>query len=546
MAGLLKNQVHTVTITGYSAEGLGVARIDGQVVFVHGGIRGEVCTVRILKVLKQLAFGRVEEILEESPARRAPDCPHFPACGGCALRHISYAEELDAKRQWVEDALRRVGGVETEVGILGADAVDGYRNKAIFPVSPAGQAGFYRARSHDVIPAVDCCLQTSQANAVAQAVEAYLREEGVPAYDERSGQGLLRHIYVRTSQAGRTLVCLAVNGASLPREAALAERIRRACPQVIGVVLNTNTRDTNVVLGDAYRTIWGEDTLTDTLCGLSVRLSVPSFYQVNRAQAERLYQKAVEFAGLTGCETVLELYCGAGTITMVMARHAARVIGAEIVPEAVENAQANARANGVENVSFLTGDAGAVAAKFAAEHLQPDVVVVDPPRKGLEDGVATSIAAMGPERVVYVSCNPGTLARDVKRFRGEGYSLVRAAAVDMFPRTVHVETVVLLSKGEIDSQKVRVEFSLEDMDMSGFQKGATYGQIKAYVLEKFGLKVSSLYISQVKRKCGLEVGENYNQPKSENAKVPTCPPEKEKAIRAALEHFQMLEGGDRQ
>lgn len=447
MAGLLKNQVHTVTITGYSAEGLGVARIDGQVVFVHGGIRGEVCTVRILKVLKQLAFGRVEEILEESPARRAPDCPHIPACGGCALRHISYAEELDAKRQWVEDALRRVGGVETEVGILGADAVDGYRNKAIFPVSPAGQAGFYRARSHDVIPAVDCRLQTPQANAVAQAVEAYLRDEGVPAYDERSGQGLLRHIYVRTSQAGRTLVCLAVNGASLPREAALAERIRRACPQVIGVVLNTNTRDTNVVLGDAYRTIWGEDTLTDTLCGLSVRLSVPSFYQVNRTQAERLYQKAVEFAGLTGRETVLELYCGAGTITMVMARHAARVIGAEIVPEAVENAQANARANGVENVSFLTGDAGAVAAKFAAEHLRPDVVVVDPPRKGLEDGVATSIAAMGPERVVYVSCNPGTLARDVKRFRGEGYSLVRAAAVDMFPRTVHVEAIVLLQRG---------------------------------------------------------------------------------------------------
>ncbi|MCI9037618.1 MAG: 23S rRNA (uracil(1939)-C(5))-methyltransferase RlmD, partial [Oscillospiraceae bacterium] len=481
MAGLLKNQVHTVTITGYSAEGLGVARIDGQVVFVHGGIRREVCTVRILKVLKQLAFGRVEEILEESPARRAPDCPHFPACGGCALRHISYAEELDAKRQWVEDALRRVGGVETEVGILGADAVDGYRNKAIFPVSPAGQAGFYRARSHDVIPAVDCCLQTSQANAVAQAVEAYLREEGVPAYDERSGQGLLRHIYVRTSQAGRTLVCLAVNGASLPREAALAERIRRACPQVIGVVLNTNTRDTNVVLGDAYRTIWGEDTLTDTLCGLSVRLSVPSFYQVNRAQAERLYQKAVEFAGLTGRETVLELYCGAGTITMVMARHAAQVIGAEIVPEAVENAQANARANGVENVSFLTGDAGAVAAKFAAEHLRPDVVVVDPPRKGLEDGVATSIAAMGPERVVYVSCNPGTLARDVKRFRGEGYSLVRAAAVDMFPRTVHVETVCLLSKLHSD-QHIEVELQMDELDLTSAESKATYEEIKDYVL----------------------------------------------------------------
>ena len=552
MAGLLKNQVHTVTITGYSAEGLGVARIDGQVVFVHGGIRGEVCTVRILKVLKQLAFGRVEEILEESPARRAPDCPHFPACGGCALRHISYAEELDAKRQWVEDALRRVGGVETEVGILGADAVDGYRNKAIFPVSPAGQAGFYRARSHDVIPAVDCRLQTPQANAVAQAVEAYLREEGVPAYDERSGQGLLRHIYIRTSQAGRTLVCLAVNGASLPREAALAERIRRACPQVIGVVLNTNTRDTNVVLGDAYRTIWGEDTLTDTLCGLSVRLSVPSFYQVNRAQAERLYQKAVEFAGLTGCETVLELYCGAGTITMVMARHAARVIGAEIVPEAVENAQANARANGVENVSFLTGDAGAVAAKFAAEHLQPDVVVVDPPRKGLEDGVATSIAAMGPERVVYVSCNPGTLARDVKRFRGEGYSLVRAAAVDMFPRTVHVETVVMLSHKKPDGHiNIKVEFGdgedkvplnniAERAENYKPKERVTYKMIKEYIESKYGFKVHTAYIAEVKRALGLPM---YDAPNAvEKLKQPRKHPtaEKVEAIKDALKHFSVI------
>lgn len=446
MAGLLKNQVHTVTITGYSAEGLGVARIDGQVIFVHGGVRGETCAVRVLKVLKQMAFGRVEEILEGSPARQRPDCPHFPACGGCAFRHVSYAEELEAKRQHVEDALRRVGGVEVAVGILGASAADGYRNKAIFPISPAGQAGFYRARSHDVIPALDCRLQASQANAAAQAVEEYLQEEGVSAYDERSGQGLVRHIYVRTNQMGQALVCLVVNGEALPREKALVAHIRHACPKALGVVLNTNTRDTNVVLGEAYRTLWGEDTLTDTLCGLTVCLSVPSFYQVNRAQAERLYQKAVEFAGLTGRETVLELYCGAGTITMVMARHAAQVIGAEIVPEAIENAKANARANGVGNVSFFVGDAGAVAAKFAAERLRPEVVVVDPPRKGLEGGVIGSIAEMGPERVVYVSCNPGTLARDVRRFRDAGYGLVKAAAVDMFPRTAHVETVVLLQR----------------------------------------------------------------------------------------------------
>ena len=321
MAQLQKNQVHTVTVTGYTAEGLGVARAEGQVVFIHGGVRGEVCAVRILKVLKNVAYGRVEEILTRSPARREPDCPHYPACGGCDFRHISYEEELEAKRQRVEDALRRIGGAEIPVEeILGSQAVDGYRNKCQFPVSPEGRAGFYRARSHDVVPAADCRLQAEQANAVARAVEAYLREEGVPAYDERTRRGLLRHIYVRTSREGRALVCLVVNGEALPREAALVERIRAACPETAGVVLNTNDRDTNVVLGERYRTLWGEDTLTDTLCGLRFRLSVPSFYQVNRAQAERLYGKAREFAGLTGRETVLDLYCGAGTITLVAGR----------------------------------------------------------------------------------------------------------------------------------------------------------------------------------------------------------------------------------
>jgi len=540
MPSLQKNQIHTVTITGYTAEGLGVARIGGQVVFVHNAVRGEVCTVRILKTLKHNAFARVEELLERSPARREPDCPHYPACGGCDFRHLSYEEELEAKRTRVEDALRRVGGADIGVEeILGAEAVDGYRNKCQFPVSAAGRPGFYRARTHDVVPVLDCRLQAPQANAVAAAVEAYLRECGVPAYDETAGTGLLRHIYVRTNQAGQALVCLIVNGKGLPREEELVRRIRAACPETVGVALNVNTRDTNVVLGDRYRTLWGEDTLTDVLCGLTFRLSVPSFYQVNRIQAERLYGKAVEFAGLTGKETVLDLYCGAGTITLALARHAARVIGAEIVPEAVRNAVGNARVNGAANVEFFCGDAGAAARMFAAQQLRPDVVVVDPPRKGLEEEVIPVIAAMSPQRVVYVSCDPGTLARDVKRFAAQGYQAARAAAVDLFPRTRHVETVVLLSKGEIDSQKVRVAFSLEDMDMSGFRKGATYDEIKAFVLEKFGLKVSSLYISQVKRKCGLEVGENYNLPKAEGTKQPQCPPEKEKAIMDALKHFQM-------
>lgn len=447
MAELAKNQLHRAAITGYTAEGLGVARIEGRVVFVHNAVRGEVCTIRILKVHKSVAFARVEEILERSPARLEPDCPHYPACGGCDFRHLSYGEELEAKRQRVEDALRRIGGADISVEeILGADTVDGYRNKCQFPVSPEGRLGFYRARSHDVVPVLDCRLQTPQANGLAGAVEEYLREYTVPAYNEATGKGLLRHVYVRTNQKGQAVVCLVVNGEGLPREEELVRRIREACPETAGVVMNVNTRDTNVILGECYRTLWGEDTLEDTLCGLTFRLSVPSFYQVNRAQAERLYGKAVELAGLTGRETVLDLYCGVGTITLVMAGHALRAIGGEIVPQAIENARENARVNGVDNAHFVLGDAGTIAAGLAEEKLHPQVVVVDPPRKGLGEEVISAIAAMGPERVVYVSCDPGSLARDVKRLAGYDYRVERVVAVDMFPRTRHVETIVLLRR----------------------------------------------------------------------------------------------------
>lgn len=477
MVELAKNQLHTAVITGYTSEGLGVARINGQVVFVHGGIRGETCSVRILKILKNIAYARVEEVREPSSARRASDCPHFPACGGCDFRHISYEEELEAKRQRVEDALRRVGGADVTVEeILGAETVDGYRNKCQFPVSPEGRAGFFRARSHQVIPALDCRLQAPQANAAAAAVEEYLLDLGVPAYNEAAHQGLLRHIYVRTNRDGQALVCLVVNGDRLPCEEELVRRIRAACPDTAGIVLNVNRERTNVVLGGAYRTLWGEDTLTDVLCGLTFRLSCPSFYQVNRAQAERLYKKAIEFAGLTGRETVLDLYCGAGTITLAMARHAGRVIGAEIVPEAVENARENARVNGIANAEFFCGDAGDVAQRLAAEQLRPDVVVVDPPRKGLGEDVIPVIAAMGPERVVYVSCDPGTLARDVKRFAGQGYAAARAAAVDLFPRTRHVETVVLLSKLHAEHH-IEVDLDLGEVDLTSSESKATCEEI---------------------------------------------------------------------
>ena len=447
MSRLEKNQLHTVTITGYSAEGMGITRVDQQVVFVHGAVRGEVCIIRILKVLKNVAFARVEEIVERSESRVDSDCPNFPACGGCDFRHLSYSEELEAKRQRVQDALQRIGGADIEVTeILGSEETTHYRNKSQFPISTAGKVGFYRARSHDVIPTTDCLLLPPQAGVIAKAVEEYMREFSVSAYDEKTGKGLMRHIYVRTNCEGAALVCLIVNGKKLPHEAALVERIRAACAETVGVVLNINMKDTNVILGDVYRTLWGEDTLMDTLCGLKFRLSIPSFYQVNRPQAQRLYAKAVELAQLTGTETVLDLYCGAGTITLAMADKAGKVIGAEIVPEAIENAKENATRNGITNAEFFCGDAGDIAAKLARENLRPNVVVVDPPRKGLSEDVIVAVAKMAPDRVVYVSCDCATLARDVKRFAEVGYELKTATAVDMFPRTCHVETVCMLSR----------------------------------------------------------------------------------------------------
>ena len=541
MEKLQLNKVYTGTVEGYSSEGLGIVRLDGAVVFVPRAVRGEIIDLRITKVMKTAAAGEIVKIKKSSPERTKPECPYFGVCGGCDFQHLSYAEELWAKRQRVQDALTRLGGTDLQVEeILGAKNPLHYRNKSQYPVGADGSIGFYKGRTHAVVAVDRCMIQTEQSDATARAVGEWMRRYKVPAYDERTGKGLIRHVYVRTNRKGETLCCVLANGKQLPREPELAAYVRAAAPKTVGVVLGTNTRPGNVILGEKYRTLWGESCLMDTLCGLTFKLSVPSFYQVNRDQAEVLYGKALEFAGLTGAETVLDLYCGTGTITLCMAGKAKKVIGAEIVPAAIRDAEENAVRNHIGNAEFFCGDAADIAAKLEKDGLRPDVITVDPPRKGLAPEVIASVAAMGPSRVVYVSCDPATLGRDVKIFAGLGYQAVRAAAVDMFPGTKHVETVVLLSKGEIDSKKIRVEFSLEDMDTSGFQQGATYEQIKGRVLEQTGLKVSSLYISQIKRKCGLEVGQSYNLSKKENAKQPQCPPEKEKAIREAMKYFGMI------
>lgn len=535
-----KNEQHPLRIEGYGSAGEGVARLEGQAVFVKGALAGEICQVQLLKVGKSAAWGRVTQVLTPVPGRQSPDCPRYPRCGGCQLRHMTYAEELRFKRQKVQDALQRIGGWTGRVEkIHGAEAPDRYRNKIQFPVADGPRVGFFRARSHEVIDAEDCLLQPLAATRLREAFKLWMERYQVPAYDERVHGGLIRHFYVRVNQRGQSLCAVIANGTDLPHQEELVQALRRAEPDLAGVVLSVNQEKTNVILGKTHRCLWGRDYLEDTLCGLTFRLSVPSFYQVNREQAEVLYGRALAFAGLTGRETVLDLYCGIGTITLVMARQAGRAIGAEVIPAAVEDAKANAARNGVTNAEFLCADAAQAAQTLADRGLRPDVICVDPPRKGLAPAVIDAIVQMAPQRLVYVSCDPATLARDVKRMEEQGYVLQRAEAVDLFPRTAHVETVCLLSKLQ-SKEHIEVDIHMDELDLTDAEKKATYSEIKEYVLEHTGLKVSSLYIAQVKQKCGIIERENYNKPKSDDAKQPQCPPDKEKAIKEALKHFGMI------
>ena len=448
MADIRKNTVHTLEISGYTAEGMGVARLEGRVVFVPHTIRGERWRVRLEKVTKNVAWGRGAELLLPSPERIEPDCPLYGRCGGCQFRHMSYAEELRAKGQRIADALERVGHVKLDLPpVLGAENPLRYRNKVQFPVSQGKRGlsvGYYRPRSHDVLDAPDCPLQPEAVTRLRGAFKGWMERHAVPAYDEGTGTGLIRHLYIRTNSRGESLVCVVANGDKLPHSQSLAESLRRAEPGLTGVVLNTNTRDTNVILGDRYAALWGRDWLEEELCQLTFRLSVPSFFQINRAQTERLYSVALDFAQLTGTETVLDLYCGIGTISLALAKQAGRVIGAEIVPQAVADARENALRNGITNAEFFCGDAGAVAQKLGTEGVRPQVICVDPPRKGLAPEVPAILAGMGPERIVYVSCDPATLARDTDRFARLGYRAVKAQGVDLFPKTAHVETAMLM------------------------------------------------------------------------------------------------------
>ena len=547
---LQKNQILTLRIERLSSDGSGVAHsADGEAVFVPGTAPGDEARVRIVKDCGRYAFGILDELLTPSPDRIPVDCPVAGPCGGCSLRHLDYAAELRAKQESVLDAFRRIGGLEVLVlDILPSPEVDRYRNKVQFPVgvdkNGAPCIGFYAGRTHRIVPCPDCKLQPGVLNEIGNALCAFFAQQGIRPYDEQSGKGLVRHIFLRRgAHSGQIMVCLVCTRAKLPHAEQLCTALREQFPAISTILLNVNAKNTNVILGSENHILYGPGYIEDTLCGVPVRLGPLSFYQVNTLAAERLYGVASQYAQLTPDDTLLDLYCGMGTIGLSMADQCRELIGVEIVPEAIESAKANAARMGeavAAKSRFFCADAGQAATQLAAEGLHPDIVMLDPPRKGCDEATLSAVVRMAPRRVVYVSCNPATAARDAAWLEKNGYHAEKVQPVDLFPRTKHVECVIALSKGEIDSKKVRVEFSLEGMDTSGLQKGATYPEIKARVLEQTGLKVSSLYISQVKQKCGLEVRENHHKAKSENTKQPQCPKEKEDAIVEALRHFQMI------
>lgn len=470
-----KNDSIELSITGYTAEGSGVGRFfpeentgensapdkeGGIAVFVPGAAKGDRLRVRIVKTAKTYAFGRLEEILIPSQDRVEPGCPVSTQCGGCVFRHISYEAELKAKEERVREAAVRIGGIDGAlVGpILGAPSPERYRNKAQFPIGEDRDGnlilGFYAHHSHRIVPCEDCLLQPEVFRRAMECLKTWRKRSRASVYDENTGKGLLRHLYLRRGEkTGEVMVCLVCNGDRIPCEAEWVELLHREIPGLASVLININREKTNVVLGKRCRTLWGKGTITDTLCGLSFELSPLSFYQVNPLQTERLYGEAARYAALTGKETLLDLYCGTGTIGLSMAAGAGRVIGAEIVAPAVENARENARRNGIENAEFLCGDAAKAAQTLEKRGIRPHVIVLDPPRKGCGPELIETVSRMGPGRVVYVSCDPATLARDIKLFEGLSYKVQAVTPVDMFPRTSHIETVVCLHREQIDSKE---------------------------------------------------------------------------------------------
>ena len=541
-----KNDIVTLEIVDCGTDGEGIGKADGFTVFVKDAVIGDTVTAKIMKAKKNYGYGRLMEILKPSPYRVEPVCPSARQCGGCQLQAVSYEEQKVFKEKKLRGHLERIGGFRDlpMEPMIGMDEPYHYRNKAQFPVGRNKEGriitGFYAGRTHAIIENRDCALGIPQNKEILDIVIAHMEKYGIAPYDEMTGKGLVRHIFVRYGFfTGELMVCLIINGQDLPHQKELIEKLREI-PGMASISLNINKKRSNVILGDKVKTIWGQEYITDKIGDISYEISPLSFFQVNPKQTWKLYSKALEYADLHGEETVWDLYCGIGTISLFLAQQAKFVRGVEIVPAAIDDAKRNAQINNIENVEFFVGKAEEVLPReYEKNGVYADVIVVDPPRKGCDEMLLKTILKMQPKRVVYVSCDSATLARDLRFLCDNGYELKKVCGVDQFPQTVHVETVVLLSQQKPDDT-IEIDLDLDELDATSAETKATYQEIKDYVLKEFGLKVSNLYISQIKRKCGIEVGENYNLPKTENPKVPQCPKEKEDAIKAALKYFAMI------
>lgn len=574
MAQYSKNDIVTVKIEDIGTEGEGIGKLEGFTLFVKDAVMGDVVEARLVKVKKNYAYARLEKVLTSSPLRVKPVCPYHKQCGGCQIQAMSYEAQLQFKENKVKNNLVRIGGfdqlfIESVMEpVVGMEQPWHYRNKAQFPVGTDKDGriitGFYAGRTHSIIANTDCALGIEENEPILQKVLAYMQNEKVSAYDETTGQGLVRHILIRKGfTSGEIMVCLVINGKSLPKEDRLVSTLREI-PGMTSIWLNYNTKNTNVIMGTEGRVLWGQNTITDVIhrrsieeinsgkdClrydskenapqGITFAISPLSFYQVNPIQTEKLYSLALEYAGLTGEETVWDLYCGIGTISLFMAQCAKEVHGVEIVPQAIEDARKNAERNHIENATFYVGKAEEVLPRlYEEEHIFADVICVDPPRKGCDEACLNTIIKMAPKRIVYVSCDSATLARDLKYLCENGYEIRKVRAVDQFGQTVHTETVVKLS---LKKDTPKIEVTMEPDEESNYtpEEKATYSKIKEYVKEKYGVNVHTSYIAQVKRMCGLDMGENYNKSKKGNPEVKQCPQEKVEYIKDALRHFKLI------
>ena len=552
-----KNDIVTVEITDIGVSGEGIGHVDGYTLFIKDAVIGDVVEAKVMKAKKNYGYARLMKVITPSEYRVEPKCAFARRCGGCQIQEMSYDRQLVFKDQKIRGNLERIGGftkdqIDTVMQpVVGMEHPFGYRNKAQFPFGTDKEGnpitGFYAGRTHDIIANTDCALGVEQNKEILEIILQYMRENKIKSYDEKTGKGLIRHALIRYGfKTKEIMVCLVVNGKKLPK----AERLIEKLIQIEGmtsITISPNTRRDNVIMGDSYEVLWGQGYITDYIGNVKYQISPLSFYQVNPVQTEKLYGLALEYADLKGDETVWDLYCGIGTISLFLAQKAKQVYGVEIVPQAIDDAKENAKINAIDNAEFFVGKAEEVLPEYYAEYerehngetAHADVIVVDPPRKGCDETLLETIVKMQPEKVVYVSCDSATLARDLKYLCANGYEIKMCRGVDQFPQSVHVEAVCLLSKLHSDHH-IEVELEMDELDLTAAESKATYEEIKDYVLKQSGLKVSNLYIAQVKQKCGIIERANYNLPKSENSRQPKCPPEKEAAIREALEHFQMI------